>query len=168
MLCDGKIFWFWYSHSDRRLFEITIRVLNWIGVNGLSVAEFGLEILGVESRRAGRLWGMGKGVSPNIFLNLMPEHSLFSQYGTFISDLECKREQIKLHTKTSGLWSYLNRPDVLNLLEINQVSSHKDWANLINNRSESSGHALQNIIYVSCDKFMWKPSWPILPSTTVN
>lgn len=49
-------------------------------------------------------------------LILIFEHSFFSQYGTFLGDCERERESIKLHAKTTSLWSYLNRPDVLKSL----------------------------------------------------
>lgn len=49
-------------------------------------------------------------------LVLLFEHSFFSSYGTFLGDSERERESIKLHTKTTSLWSYLNRPDVLKSL----------------------------------------------------
>lgn len=49
-------------------------------------------------------------------LTLIFEHSFFSQYGTFLGDSERERESIKLHTKTTSLWSYLNRPDVMKSL----------------------------------------------------
>lgn len=49
-------------------------------------------------------------------LILLFEHSFFSSYGTFLGDSEHERETIKLHAKTTSLWSYLNRPDVLKSL----------------------------------------------------
>lgn len=49
-------------------------------------------------------------------LILIFEHSYFSQYGTFLGDSERERESINLHTKTTSLWSYLNRPDVMKSL----------------------------------------------------
>lgn len=45
------------------------------------------------------------------------EHSYFSQYGTFLCDSERERDELNVHTRTTSLWSYLNRPDILkNLL----------------------------------------------------
>lgn len=41
------------------------------------------------------------------------EHSYFSQYGTFIADSECERTMLMAFTKTTSLWSHLNRPDVI-------------------------------------------------------
>ncbi|KAI9587378.1 myotubularin-related protein 9 isoform X1 [Glossina fuscipes] len=50
-------------------------------------------------------------------LILLFEHSYFSQYGTFLCDSERERHELRVHTRTTSLWSYLNRPDVLkNLL----------------------------------------------------
>lgn len=49
-------------------------------------------------------------------LILLFEHSFSSSYGTFLGDSERERQAIKLHTKTTSLWSYLNRPDVLKSL----------------------------------------------------
>lgn len=49
-------------------------------------------------------------------LILLFEHSFFSSYGTFLGDSERERQAIKLHTRTTSLWSYLNRPDVLKSL----------------------------------------------------
>lgn len=49
-------------------------------------------------------------------LILLFEHSFSSSYGTFLGDSEYERHAIKLHTKTTSLWSYLNRPDVLKSL----------------------------------------------------
>lgn len=49
-------------------------------------------------------------------LILLFEHSFFSSYGTFLGDSEKQREDMNLHTKTTSLWSYLNRPDILKSL----------------------------------------------------
>lgn len=49
-------------------------------------------------------------------LILLFEHSFSSSYGTFLCDSERERQAIKLHTKTTSLWSFLNRPDVLKSL----------------------------------------------------
>lgn len=49
-------------------------------------------------------------------LVILFEHSFSSQYGTFLSDCERERDNIRLHKKTTSLWSYLNRPDVLKSL----------------------------------------------------
>ncbi|XP_036337919.1 myotubularin-related protein 9 [Rhagoletis pomonella] len=46
-------------------------------------------------------------------LILLYEHSYFSQYGTFLCDSERERQELGVHTRTTSLWSYLNRPDVL-------------------------------------------------------
>ncbi|CAG9864397.1 unnamed protein product [Phyllotreta striolata] len=44
------------------------------------------------------------------------EHSYFSQFGTFLGDSERERSLIELPKRTTSLWSYLNRPDVLTRL----------------------------------------------------
>lgn len=44
------------------------------------------------------------------------EHSYFSQYGTFVADSECERMELMAFTKTTSLWSHLNRPDVMTSL----------------------------------------------------
>lgn len=49
-------------------------------------------------------------------LIILFEHSFSSQYGTFLGDCERDREAMRLHTKTTSLWSYLNRHDVLKSL----------------------------------------------------
>ncbi|XP_022213683.1 myotubularin-related protein 9 [Drosophila obscura] len=49
-------------------------------------------------------------------LILLFEHSYFSQYGTFLCDSERERNELNVHTRTTSLWSYLNRPDVLQTL----------------------------------------------------
>ncbi|KAH8302863.1 hypothetical protein KR044_011376 [Drosophila immigrans] len=49
-------------------------------------------------------------------LILLFEHSYFSQYGTFLCDSEQERHELQVHTRTTSLWSYLNRPDVLQTL----------------------------------------------------
>ncbi|KAH8372204.1 hypothetical protein KR093_010586 [Drosophila rubida] len=49
-------------------------------------------------------------------LILLFEHSYFSQYGTFLCDSERERQELQVHTRTTSLWSYLNRPDVLQTL----------------------------------------------------
>lgn len=49
-------------------------------------------------------------------LIILFEHSYFSQYGTFIADAESERANLLAFTKTTSLWSYLNRPDVLQTL----------------------------------------------------
>ncbi|XP_017000052.2 myotubularin-related protein 9 [Drosophila takahashii] len=49
-------------------------------------------------------------------LILLFEHSHFSQYGTFLCDSERERNELNVHSRTTSLWSYLNRPDVLQTL----------------------------------------------------
>lgn len=49
-------------------------------------------------------------------LIILFEHSFASQYGTFLGDNERERVDLKLHKRTTSLWSYLNRPDVLKSL----------------------------------------------------
>lgn len=44
------------------------------------------------------------------------EHSYFSQYGTFLGDCERDRVQLKVTTRTTSLWSHLNRPEVVKSL----------------------------------------------------
>ncbi|XP_056649054.1 myotubularin-related protein 9 [Diorhabda sublineata] len=46
-------------------------------------------------------------------LILIFEHSYFSQFGTFLCNSKCERNNVDLFKKTTSLWSYLNRPDVL-------------------------------------------------------
>ncbi|KAM7358395.1 myotubularin-related protein 9 isoform 2-T5 [Cochliomyia hominivorax] len=46
-------------------------------------------------------------------LILLFEHSYFSQYGTFLCDSEKERHDLRVHIRTTSLWSYLNRPEVL-------------------------------------------------------
>lgn len=49
-------------------------------------------------------------------LVMLFEHSYFSQFGTFLCNNEAEREKVKLTKKTTSLWSYLNRPDILTSL----------------------------------------------------
>ncbi|GJQ77717.1 hypothetical protein Trydic_g15443 [Trypoxylus dichotomus] len=49
-------------------------------------------------------------------LILLFEHSYFSQFGTFLGNCEADREKLEVAKKTTSLWSYLNRPDVLTSL----------------------------------------------------
>lgn len=49
----------------------------------------------------------------NDFLIALFEHSYFSQYGTFLGDSECDRTLNNVYTKTTSLWSFINRPDIL-------------------------------------------------------
>uniref|UniRef100_A0A2M3Z678 Putative phosphatidylinositol 3-phosphate 3-phosphatase myotubularin mtm1 n=1 Tax=Anopheles braziliensis TaxID=58242 RepID=A0A2M3Z678_9DIPT len=44
------------------------------------------------------------------------EHSYFSQYGTFLCDSEHERVRLKVFTRTTSLWSHLNRPEVVKSL----------------------------------------------------
>ncbi|XP_067014319.1 myotubularin-related protein 9 [Anabrus simplex] len=46
-------------------------------------------------------------------LILLFEHSYSSQFGTFLGTCEADRVRLKLADRTVSLWSYLNRPDVL-------------------------------------------------------
>lgn len=48
------------------------------------------------------------------FLILLFEHSYYSQFGTFLGDSEMDRISYNVYTKTTSLWSYVNRPDILN------------------------------------------------------
>ncbi|KAK6644545.1 hypothetical protein RUM43_000812 [Polyplax serrata] len=47
------------------------------------------------------------------FLIAIFDHSYSSQFGTFLGNCEADRERLKLSEKTTSLWSYLNRPEVL-------------------------------------------------------
>lgn len=49
-------------------------------------------------------------------LILLFEHSYFSQFGTFLGNCEADREKMNVKKRTTSLWSYLNRPDVLTSL----------------------------------------------------
>uniref|UniRef100_A0AAG5CTC7 Myotubularin phosphatase domain-containing protein n=1 Tax=Anopheles atroparvus TaxID=41427 RepID=A0AAG5CTC7_ANOAO len=44
------------------------------------------------------------------------EHSYFSQYGTFLGDCERERIQLKVFSRTTSLWSHLNRHEVVKSL----------------------------------------------------
>ncbi|XP_058118339.1 myotubularin-related protein 9 [Anopheles ziemanni] len=44
------------------------------------------------------------------------EHSYFSQYGTFLGDCERERVQLKVFSRTTSLWSHLNRHEVVKSL----------------------------------------------------
>lgn len=46
-------------------------------------------------------------------LILLFEHSYFSQFGTFLGNCDADRVNMYVYKKTTSLWSYLNRPDVL-------------------------------------------------------
>ena len=50
------------------------------------------------------------------YLVLLFEHSYFSQFGTFLCDSEKERMEAKVQKKTTSLWSYLNRPEILTTL----------------------------------------------------
>lgn len=47
------------------------------------------------------------------FLIMLFEHSYCSQFGTFLGTCEAERISMKLAEQTVSLWSYLNRPDIL-------------------------------------------------------
>lgn len=47
------------------------------------------------------------------FLILLFEHSYFSQYGTFLGNFERERKEMNLAGKTISLWSYINRPEII-------------------------------------------------------
>ncbi|XP_026481197.1 myotubularin-related protein 9-like [Ctenocephalides felis] len=57
------------------------------------------------------------------------EQSYFSQYGTFLGDCEKERQFFKLFTRTTSLWSYLNRPDIIvkYLNPVYEPNSHIIW-----------------------------------------
>ncbi|XP_050307149.1 myotubularin-related protein 9 [Anthonomus grandis grandis] len=46
-------------------------------------------------------------------LILIFENSYFSNFGTFMGNNECERQEMKLSKTTTSFWSYLNRPDVI-------------------------------------------------------
>ncbi|CAH0558241.1 unnamed protein product [Brassicogethes aeneus] len=50
-----------------------------------------------------------------MLINLF-EHSYVSQFGTFLGNSEFDRLNLQLPTKTTSLWSYLNRPEVITSL----------------------------------------------------
>lgn len=52
----------------------------------------------------------------NDYLVLLFEHSYFSQFGTFLGDSEKERALARVQKKTTSLWSYINRPEVLTTL----------------------------------------------------
>lgn len=45
------------------------------------------------------------------FLITVFEHSYSSQFGTFLGNCDADRKELNLASKTTSLWSYLNRPD---------------------------------------------------------
>ncbi|XP_029841778.2 myotubularin-related protein 9 isoform X3 [Ixodes scapularis] len=47
------------------------------------------------------------------FLIMLFEHSYCSSFGTFLSNSERDKKELRLPTKTVSLWSYVNRPEVL-------------------------------------------------------
>ncbi|XP_018336659.1 myotubularin-related protein 9 [Agrilus planipennis] len=47
------------------------------------------------------------------FLIQIFEHSYSSQFGTFLGNSEAERNKFGVHTQTTSLWSYLNRPEIL-------------------------------------------------------
>ncbi|GAB6019226.1 Carrier protein, mitochondrial [Chamberlinius hualienensis] len=47
------------------------------------------------------------------FLCLLFEHSYFSEFGTFLGNCEKDRKEMKCEKRTTSLWSYVNRPVVL-------------------------------------------------------
>lgn len=47
------------------------------------------------------------------FLITIIQHSYASQFGTFLCDCVAERVQIGLMEKTTSLWSYINRPDII-------------------------------------------------------
>lgn len=49
-------------------------------------------------------------------LILLFEHSYFSQFGTFLGNSESDRVNLQLAKRTTSLWSYLNRPEVITSL----------------------------------------------------
>lgn len=49
-------------------------------------------------------------------LTLLFEHSYYSQFGTFLGNCEADRVKLDVATKSTSLWSYLNRPDVITSL----------------------------------------------------
>lgn len=53
--------------------------------------------------------------SPSLLI-LLFEHSVSSEYGTFLGNCEADREMLELPRKTVSLWSYVNRFDVLEKL----------------------------------------------------
>lgn len=44
------------------------------------------------------------------------EHSYSSQYGTFLGDSEQERAELRVRERTTSLWSYINRPEVIDTL----------------------------------------------------
>jgi len=47
------------------------------------------------------------------FLITLVQHSYASQFGTFLCDSVCERDELDLKNKTVSLWSHINRPEVL-------------------------------------------------------
>ncbi|XP_071959434.1 myotubularin-related protein 9-like isoform X1 [Antedon mediterranea] len=47
------------------------------------------------------------------FLIFLFEHAYASQYGTFLCNNDAERMKVKLPTKTMSLWSYVNKPNIL-------------------------------------------------------
>ncbi|XP_013398951.1 myotubularin-related protein 9 isoform X2 [Lingula anatina] len=47
------------------------------------------------------------------FLLMLFEQAYSSQFGTFLCNNDCERKKYKLASKTVSLWSYVNRPEVL-------------------------------------------------------
>ncbi|EAT48918.1 AAEL000053-PA [Aedes aegypti] len=50
------------------------------------------------------------------YLIVLFEHSYSSQYGTFLGDSERERAELRVRERTTSLWSYINRPEVIDTL----------------------------------------------------
>ncbi|KXJ75459.1 hypothetical protein RP20_CCG011683 [Aedes albopictus] len=50
------------------------------------------------------------------YLIVLFEHSYSSQYGTFLGDSEQERAELRVRERTTSLWSYINRPEVIDTL----------------------------------------------------
>lgn len=72
--------------------------------------------------------------APSLLIFLF-EHSYCSQFGTFLGNCEAERVKMQLAKRTASLWSYLNRPEVL--------------------------QAYLNPVYEPCNKVIWPSVAPV-------
>ncbi|XP_055541476.1 myotubularin-related protein 9 isoform X2 [Wyeomyia smithii] len=50
------------------------------------------------------------------YLIMLFEHSYCSQYGTFLGDSDRERTELRVRERTTSLWSYINRPEIIDTL----------------------------------------------------
>lgn len=93
------------------------------------------------------------------FLIILFENAYYSQFGTFLGNNEKEREKLNLKSSTTSLWSYVNRPEILQTIlnPLYEPNNNVIWPSVAPMSLDLwSGVYLRWIIDQTPDREMWE------------